>query len=50
MDASQKDRFLAQFQKSKDEVASWPEWMRREARWAAATLPVPRAANKDGTK
>jgi hypothetical protein len=41
-------RFLAQFEKAKKEFASWPEWMRREARQVAATFPVSRAPASEG--
>jgi hypothetical protein len=34
------DGFMAQFEKSRKEVANWPKWMRREARWAAANFPL----------
>ncbi|WP_157129623.1 hypothetical protein [Burkholderia pseudomallei] len=41
-------RFSAQFEKAKKEFTSWPEWMRREARQAAATFPMFRAPASEG--
>jgi hypothetical protein len=32
-------RFLAQFDEARREVAAWPKWMREAAHVAAATFP-----------
>ncbi len=39
MTPEQTKEFLAQFKRSRDEVASWPKWMQDAARTATANFP-----------
>jgi len=42
-------RFLAQFERSRDNFARWPQWMREASVVASASLPrSAEAANKKG--
>lgn len=46
MKNEQMARFLSQFEASKRDVTDWPEWMRKAANIASASLPENKSYEK----
>lgn len=50
MTNDQTNKFLAQFEASRKEVAEWPEWMKNAANVASVSFPESKAENNIGTE